>query len=697
LTVSDGPTEPRRRAAAPHGVGRAALHDDIRTLFAGTVAVFLMIFWSVDDGGTDPQIWYWGALLSLAAVALLLVATPRALGRLPRALKIALACFAMYVAWSYLSMTWAPYVGLALQGSNRALLYLLVFLLLAVAPWRSRTALLVLGAYAAGIGVIAVAFLLRFSLGDSVPGLFLGGRMVSPTGYFNSNAALFTVGALVAITLAARRRMPSGVRGVYAALAAADLMLAFAPQSRGWLFTLPLVCLYAVLVTGNRLRSIAIALVAAAGMLVDLHPLLRLFQVASASQLTASAIHAGTIGLLSCAGVFALVTLAAMVESARGRGPLRPALRRGLGIGAAALSLAAMAAGLWILSRHHPGPFIARQWHGFTSEPTSGATSSHFAEAGSGRYDIWRSALEALRAHPVGGLGQDNFGDWYLTHRHTSEEPLWTHSLELRLLAHTGIVGFLLFAGFLAAALRAALAARRRGEATDRMLVGAALLPLGVWVIHGSIDWFWEFPALSGPALGFLAMAGRLSHPGTESGPGETIVAGRPTGHGTPAARGRRRLPVPVVWMTGACAVLAATIVLGLPYVAVRELDLGIAQSHADVAASLADFRASHRLNPLMSDPGTLGGSVALVNGRDAAAAAFYRQATSREPGDWIAWLGRGLAASMQGHVDQARRAYRVALRLDAKQIVVQNAVKRVGTAHPLTPQQAFDEINYLP
>ncbi len=93
-------------------------------------------------------------------------------------------------------------------------------------------------------------------------------------------------------------------------------------------------------------------------------------------------------------------------------------------------------------------------------------------------------------------------------HRHTAEEPLWTHSLWLRLLAHTGIVGV--------------PAVRRRpdrrddrgdprpgGAATrpEQVLAGAALLPLGVWLIHGSIDWFWEFPALSGPALGFLAMA----------------------------------------------------------------------------------------------------------------------------------------------------------------------------------------------
>jgi Tetratricopeptide repeat len=251
-------------------------------------------------------------------------------------------------------------------------------------------------------------------------------------------------------------------------------------------------------------------------------------------------------------------------------------------------------------------------------------------------------------------------------------------------LASTGIIGFLLFAGFLVAALVAALAARRRGIEGDRMLVGTALLPLGVWLIHGSIDWFWEFPALSGPALGFLAMAiGNRGRDATQSLPATTPP--------------RRRLPAPVPAVAGALALGAATVALGFPYLAVRELNIGIGQSHSSVSASLADFRSAHRLDPLISDPGTLGGSVAVVNGRYSEAAAFYRQATSQEPGDWIAWLGRGLAASMQGQVSQARAAYRVAMRLDNEQLAVRDAWKRVGTQHPLTPAEAFDEIDYVP
>ncbi len=689
MTVSDAPARPRRRLTSAPKLDRTTLADDLRALAAGTVAVFLMIFWSVDDGGTDASTWYWGALLALGAFAALAVIGRGAQRTLPRATKVALGCFTLYVGWSYLSMSWAAYAGLALQGSNRALLYLLVFALLALAPWRRATALLVLGAYGAGIGVIAIAFLFRFSLGDHISAMFFVGRLASPTGYFNANAALFTIGALVAVTFAARRGLPSVLRGLFAAFAAADLMLALTPQSRGWLFTLPIVGLYAVFVCGGRLRCIAVALPAAAGTLIVARRLLRLFEVGSGGALSHAAVHAGKLGLLSCAGVFGVVTLAAMIETARGRDPVSVPVRRLLGTLAVALAVAGMAGGLWVVSSHHPGAFISRQLNGFTREPTATATSTHFSEVGSGRYDIWRSAFEAFRAHPIGGLGQDNFGDWYLTHRHTPEEPLWTHSLEMRLLAHTGAVGFLLFFGFLIAAFVAAIRARRRGELADRMLVGAALLPLGVWFIHGSIDWFWEIPALSGPALGFLAVAGALRN-------GDAVAA---AGHarGETPRKGRRRVPRPMTGVAGALTLAAATVVLGLPYLAIRQLDDGVAAAHTDVDASLADFRASHRLNPLMSDPGVLGGSVALVNGRDAAAAALYRQATDREPGAWIAWLGRGLAASQQGEVVEARRAFAVAMRLDHDQLAVRNAARLVGTQHPLTPAQAFAQINYLP
>ncbi len=147
-----------------------------------------------------------------------------------------------------------------------------------------------------------------------------------------------------------------------------------------------------------------------------------------------------------------------------------------------------------------------------STSTTRPSTTTHFFSVGSGRYDFWRVAVHAVKAHPVGGLGQDNFADYYITRRHTGEEPRWTHSLEFRLLAHTGIVGFVLFFVFLIAAVVAAALAIRRGRGKPLLAAAAAggILPLLPWLVHGSVDWFWEVPALSGPAFAFLGMAAGL-------------------------------------------------------------------------------------------------------------------------------------------------------------------------------------------
>jgi hypothetical protein len=660
-----------------------SVRPHVRPLLAGVIAVSLMIFWAADDGGFDATTWYWGALVILGTLAAVVVVSGTRGTRVSRETAVALTCFALYVLWSYLSMTWAQYPGAALEGSNRALLYLLIFTLFAVLPWTPRTALAMLLVFAGGIGVIAFVLLFRFTLGANVSALFFYGRLASPTGYINSTAALFTIGALTSIALAAWRELPGAIRGLLITCACADLQVALTVQSRGWLFTLPLVALATIAVVGDRLRTVAAATIAVAGTLVPIRKLLHVYQLSDRAMLRRAAIDAGKIGLLSCAGVFMVATLLAWAEQVRGRPPLALSRRRVLGAIAALMAVAGAGAGLLEVSGGHPAHFISRQWNGFSKDTETGGGGNHFAVVGSGRYDFWRVSLDAFLAHPIGGLGQDNFGDYYLTHRRTSEEPKWTHSLEMRLLTHTGIAGFALFAAFIVAALRAALRTRRSADPPRRMLAGAALMALVVWLIYGSLDWFWEFPSLSGPALGFLAMAGRL---GDESA--------RPA---LAAAEPRRPGARPVIWAAGALALLAGTVVLGLPFLAARELSLGETASRTNANAALADLNRSHQLNPLSSDPGTVGGTVALVNGRYADARNRFSQAISKEPGAWFAWLGRGLSASALGDRRAAQRNFQRAVTLNNRQVAVRDAAARVMTARPLSVSAALKEVDFLP
>ena len=95
----------------------------------------------------------------------------------------------------------------------------------------------------------------------------------------------------------------------------------------------------------------------------------------------------------------------------------------------------------------------------------------------------------------------------------SDEQPALRRTrFELGVLAQTGLVGALLLLGALrgrrsrGAARRCAAAGRERGDggggAADRSPTGS---------LHGSVDWFWEFPALAGAAWLGLGLAGSLA------------------------------------------------------------------------------------------------------------------------------------------------------------------------------------------
>jgi O-Antigen ligase len=636
-----------------------------------------MLVWAVHNGGYNQDTWYWGAL---AMLFLLVISVFGLRGRgihLSRPMIAALACFALYVCWSYLSILWAQDQGLAWDGSNRALLYLLTFTLLAILPWTTAGATAALLTFTLGVGVIATVLLTRLAAGSNVGVLFVSGRLAAPTGYINSTAALFTMAALTAIALSVRRELYGPIRGLLIAFAAADLDLAVTVESRGWLFTLPLVALIAVIVVRDRLRVAVAAALVGVACLIPIRGLLHLYiNVPRADLLRERAIHGARPALLICLALFFAATLVAWADGLSER-TLRRTVRRLIGTVLAVVAVAAVTIGLEVVAKGHPDRFISRQWNGFVHD-TGTYTGSHFAQVGSGRFNFWQVALDAFRAHPVGGIGQDNFDDYYIVRGTTGEEPSWPHSLEMRLLAMTGAVGFLLFMAFLVLAVVAAARARRRGPPLGRALVGAALLPLTVWLIHGSIDWFWEMPALSGPALGFLAIAGSL-RPEPEPAAAPNLA--------------RSSLPPAVRVIAigvGGVALLGCVLTLIFPYLSVREVSIASDIQNSDPRAALADLRTASQLNPLDSDPARLAGAIALRAGEYTVARQRFEQAIQREPGSWFAWLGAGLAASELGDRVTARHDYQVARSIDRWQAAIRLALKRIDGPHPLTSVQAF-------
>lgn len=645
-------------------------------LLPALIAVAVMLVWAEHDGGYDADTWYWGALLILGLLAAVAVGFGLGRRRLRRSVTAALTAFCLYVAWSYLSITWAQSPGDALEGSNRALMYLLLFTLLAVLPWTPEGALVALLTYVVGVGVIAMVILVSLGSPSQVGDLVVGGRLAAPTGYFSAGAALFTAATLGAIALAAAPELPALLRGALIATACAGLQLAVLGQSRGWLFTLPVVVIAGVAVVRDRVRVAAAAVIPIAATLASLSRLLEMFRSAPGPAVDHASASAGHGALLICAAAFVAGTVIARAETMHTPWNLSPARRRGLGAAVTVLALAGASVGVVAATHGHPLRFVGRQWRGFTGESTPSRTAgSHFSAVGSGRYDFWRVSVKAIHAHPIDGLGQDNFADYYIRSGRSGEEPRWTHSLELRLLVHTGIVGFTLFAAFVIAALIAARGRLRRRSALARAVSCAALLPFVVWFIHGSVDWFWEMPALTAPALGFLAIAGALGR-----SPSPVRVA-CPRGR---AARG-------LFAAAGTIACVAAVVVLVLPYLSVRDVSLATDIRQRDAAAALRDLDRAASLNPLSAVPGRLAGAIALQTGQFGEAEQRFRQAIGREPGGWFSWLGDGLAASMLHDRARAHHDFEVAASINPRQTAVEQARAEVYSRHPLRPAQAFN------
>ncbi len=656
-------------------------------LVPALLAVGLFVYWGAHGGGYEPTTWEPSALLVLG----LLVATAAGLGldrlRASRPLALALGLLAAYVGFSYLSIAWAPSPGDALDGSNRALLFLLLFALFALLPWRAWTALVTLSAFALGIGAIAVVTLARLGHADQIPVLFNGTRLDAPVGYVNGSAALLLIAALVSIALAARRELPVLLRGLLLALAAAALQLSVLCESRGWLFALPIVLVLSlVLLPGaSRLRFALWALAPFAGSALALPALLDVFTQADEAPTAAATLqalvrtseHAANVALLVCTGVLAVgLALAALDRRTTvSPGVARSANRVGAGIAILA-ALTAIAAG-FALTDGRPDQKIADYWNRSNGYQAVAPGSSRFASVGSNRPDFWRVSLKAFVDRPLVGLGQDNWGAYYLRERRSSEQPRWTHSFELRLLAHTGLVGFLLFAGFLACALTAALSGRRRaGPGKGPAAVAAiALLPLVVWLVHGSVDWFWEIPALSGPVFAFLALGGALMR--------QLSVAEAPV-----PRRGGTALAVGC----GALALVAA-LALALPYLAEREVAAASSGWPSDPARAFERLDRAADLNPLSAKPELVAGVIALELGRSRLADRRFSLALGRDGGDWFAWFGRGLAASALGQRARARAAYEQARSFDPTEPLVREALLRLRGGDPLTAREAVGSL----
>ena len=632
-----------------------------KAAFAAT-GLGLCVVWADRDGGFFPEEWLPGGLLLLALVCTAL-ASVEVRTRL-RAAPLPLVLFGLYVGWSYLSILWAQVPADALDGANRTLVYWLVFALFTGLGISERLGSAVVLAWGAALAALGVIELIRVATATTTAGIFDQGRLSAPISYADGDAALFLAACLPLVVLASRRQagVPSRLVACVGAVVLADLSVLC--QSRGSLIWFPCALVLYVAVARNRLRAVAHIVIVAGAVVPAMPALLHVYSAAVAGHGGVGAVRsallwiAGTVALAA----FGLALLMLLERRLTFSKPARVLIGTGVAIliGAAFLSSAVIAAG------SHPLGRAERAWRDFATNKASGPTeTAHFASGfGTSRYDVWRIAVRQFIAHPLTGVGADNFIVGYLRDRRTHETSRYPESIELRAFSETGIIGAALFLGFLATAFWRAGGAARRSRAPGLAL--ACLAGAGYWLLHASTDWFWELPALTGAGLALLAIAAAptLARPSPVQKP---LVA---------------RLEVVVA----AGAALVAAAALAIPWASVSLVDAAVARGPGSSSYSL--LRTAATLNPWSERPALARATLAARAGRPRQEQRALREALRRAPYDWYAYLILGIIAGREHRTALARNELAQARRLSPEDLVVSWAQTRLRWGLPLTQRE---------
>ena len=638
----------------------------------GMAALAVLVWWSAKEGGFEPVVWYPGGMFLLG----LLGASALALGRLTRRPGLTgaawVAC-ALFAAWCYVSILWAGVEGDALEGANRTLVYVATFGVFAVPAWKAGGGALVLGLFSTGVAVVGLAELIATADLISPDLAFLDGRFLPPTGYHNATAALFLFAFWPAAALSSRRELNPFARGALMAVAGVLLELAILPQSRGAAIALAVAALVYVIAMPRRLRAVlwliptVIAAALAAGPLLEVYDALQ--AGTGAEEAVDGALRSVLISLVAllCIGS-ALAFVDRRIEI--GARAVRIASRA---TGAVAAAVAVAAVAIALASVGNPATWAGDRWQDFKGgyEATGFETSRFTGSLGSDRYDFWRVSMAEFADAPVRGMGMDNFAAEYLLDRDSQEEPRHPHSLPVKILSQTGVVGAFLFGTFLLLAIAAAVR-RRRAALTDlgATVSAAGLTGFAYFAVHASADWLWTFPALAAAAFAWLAIAGRV-----EAGDAPTRATALPR----PARA--------AVTAAGGVALVAALAILAVSYLSVAETQRATSEWRDDTEGALDRLDRAAELNPLTDRPAMLAGAISIESDDLDGAGEHFAAAIERNPSNWYAALQLGAIASVRGDWREAKVRMRTALRLNPSDPEIADWLTRVHSHTAVRPR----------
>ena len=606
-------------------------------------------------------------VLLVAAVLRITLATEPFAGWTTSAAVVA-GAGAAFAAWVLVSAAWGSGTMRQLLEFDRALVYVLAFVLLASVRRRPGALDTLLWWVLAAIVIAALAGVATRVLPDvfeGVPGRERD-RLSHPLRYWNAMSVLCALGMVLAVHAASAARQPGAVR-VLACAALPVLAVAwYLPLSRGGIATAALgLGAYALLARPPRLIAtmlcagppVVVAVVAAYG----------------AEALTTASFNEGpgpeqghrvAVVLAACVVVAGVARLGMLrVEGRLDR--LAGAARRRRARVAVVVVAVAVAAVAAAVALDAPG-WASDQYRGFVEGDVEFGLDSRqrlTSPGNNGRIGMWEVSVDGFAAEPLHGRGAGTWETLWAQERAGTLRTLDGHSLYLETAAELGAVGLVL----LLVMLGGLLVGVARGLRGPGRHARAAVLAGGVaLLVHAGIDWDWEMPVLFLWlfAAGGLACAARGD--------------GGPRGEGPAGERGPRRMTRVLAGV--ACLLLALT-----PLVVYR--------SEAALARAGEAFQRNdcpEAIDAALTSAGTLGvraepleviGYCDLRLGAPALAVRAMEAAARRDPESWRYPYGLAIARALAGK--DPRPAIADARRLNPREEKVRDLARAFATDRP--------------
>ncbi len=535
-----------------------------------------------------------------------------------------------FAVWTGLTVVWSVLPDRSWDYFNRGLAY---FAFAVVGAFAGSALSTRVGAWLLG-ALVGVTCLWALA-GKAVPALYEDygrlARLRSPVGYWNALALVMVFGLPIALWAASSRRHSRLVRagsvvGLYALVIA--LVLTY---SRGGVLAALVALAGWFALTRERFESLAAFVVAGVPAAIVCGIALLLPGIAQDGQPHSVRVNDGAwFALAFVLGAGAAFAAAYLLHYRPGPDRERVLLRTAAGV-----AIASVLAGIIVVSA--------------SGNPLGGTTSvsqgpSRLGESSlNNRWGWWKEAWHGFAGEPLGGTGA---GSFEIVHREFRDSPVdvrETHNLPLQFASETGIVGLALWVGAMAAALLGAWRALGRLGGDEREAGLALGLALPAFLVHGLLDYDWDFVALAGPLLfviGFLLAVGRQ-----------------------PVRVGRHH-----VWVAAVLLVAFAGLYsIAAPRVAASRVDDAYSQiERGDLEQAASSAKSAHSLNPLSIAPLQARASVEEDEGRLARARELYAQAVDLQPLNWASWYQLGLYdREVLGNDEAARRELRRALELD--------------------------------